>query len=609
VSDEGLVALAGSPALQQGKLHHLDLSGLTRTTGAAIDNLLHQWVDSTVNHDARPCRVAGRGTPAGRDIETTTAAAAAAAAMMQKQQQQRQPPQLLHVALSHTAGVKNSLAVLSRLGRAVATEPLKSSNFLDASAAGYDNRGFVPDPGCPFTTGSSLPCNGDDVAEQFAHKLSLTDCEAEAVQQADAALLASAAAATTLPCARAVAPAAAPIVPATTAVSGLCGLELAGCNMSGNVLTGLAATGVLSGVTQLDLSDVECLRLRQQRTDASSTNSSSGDLGCGSTTVFQQLFAFTGSCLLSLTLDGCNVDCLAAAAVARSCPRLQLLSVVGCKGLTDVGLQALVQCSPQLVQLAVGGAAGTWGEGQALSGLTGLTELKVIRRSNVTDAALAPVLTANSKLMCLSLIGCYCLTDQLFDLAVGRHTSSAAPAAGAAAWPVGARAGSSHCWGVQHQLTQLVLVACDGLAGFSVSRLRGLQRLRVSFCNGISRAAVQQLMVSCTRLTLLELPARLQCQDYQHEEKCCRTSPVAKPAAQTLENAMSAAVTSPGRGAWRTRSFAGRSKRAASSSSSSHAPGDRAMNIMGGMQSNFLAPLQGSCADSHMRGLKVVFGQ
>eukprot|EP00775_Hariotina_reticulata_P005872 gene5872-6113_t len=479
VADEGLMALAGSPALQQGRLCHLDASGLTRTSGTAVENLLRSWVCSVLDQDAR-AGVLSCSRTSGRHIH---AAATAAAAIHGQHKHQ----QLLHVALSHTAGAGTALATLSQLGRVVAIEGRMSVPLAASAAPSHSQQGFISDSVCTSVAGSGR-CSNDEVAEVFAERLRLTDCKV------DVAATAPAAAAATSPLSRAAAAEPAAITTnsdAVAAVRGLCGLEVAGCSMSGDVLAGLAASGVLTGLTRLDLSDMECLRLRQQRTEAVS---SCDDLGCSST-IFQQLFAFTGGCMLSLTLDGCYVDCLAAAAVARGCPRLQQLSVVGCKGLCDVGLQALVQCSSHMVALAVGGAAGNWAEGIALSGLTGLTELQVIRRSNVTDAALAPLLAANSKLRSLSLIGCYCLTDQLFDLAVGCQTSSAVPAPGAAAGTAGFRASisSSGCLGVQHQLTQLVLVACDGLVGSTLSKLRGLQRLRVSFCSRISRAAVQQV--------------------------------------------------------------------------------------------------------------------
>ncbi len=114
----------------------------------------------------------------------------------------------------------------------------------------------------------------------------------------------------------------------------------------------------------------------------------------------------------------------------------------------------------------------------ALQGLTTLTSLRISRRSHLLDAHFAPVLAANPHLRALTLAGCYSITDAVF---------SAAPAT----------------------LESLRLVACDGVTGEGLQRLRGLRQLALGGCIRLRQEAVQAVAVCCRRLVLLELPAHV----------------------------------------------------------------------------------------------------
>jgi hypothetical protein len=69
---------------------------------------------------------------------------------------------------------------------------------------------------------------------------------------------------------------------------------------------------------------------------------------------------------------------------------------------------------------------------------------------------------------------------------------------------------SLYAGGLAHHLTALTLTACDGMCGSTIPLLRGLRHLRLSFCASITRQAVQQVVLSCSKLVLLELPPELQ---------------------------------------------------------------------------------------------------
>jgi hypothetical protein len=246
-----------------------------------------------------------------------------------------------------------------------------------------------------------------------------------------------------------------------------------------------------------------------------------------SKSMLPQLLQHTRQHLQLLLLDGCYIDDVAAAAVAaQGLPALQELSLVGCRGLGDTGLRSLLGSLPSLRALALGGSVSAWSEGPALHGLpavASLTQLRLVRRPVLRDAELAAVLRQGCCLRSLSLVGCYMLTDKVFELATAAEGAASAgqlvsevldmPRAGAQSLAAGnaCSSGQAACSRAAplQQLTHLSLVACDGVSGASIARLQGLRHLRMSFCASLSPSALQHVVVSCRQLHLLELPASL----------------------------------------------------------------------------------------------------
>ncbi|KAF6256685.1 hypothetical protein COO60DRAFT_1461579 [Scenedesmus sp. NREL 46B-D3] len=347
----------------------------------------------------------------------------------------------------------------------------------------------------------------------------------------------------------------------TPGFAGLSGLELAGCNsVSGFALQRAAGAGLLSELRLLDLSDVEALRQPNAAWNvAANVAAVAGMAGVDSAASQQQdsddaaalppptvlgcVFSSCGAHLACLALDGCHVDDATAAFIGTRCRRLQRLSLVGCRGLGSVGLHALLSgcgqgksdlccgstassSSSRLSSLQLGGSRCRWREAEALSGVSSLTELRLLRRSSVRDADLAPVLAANAGLRRLLLACCHSLTDQLFLMVAAQPRAEAAcmrrgadarldngqisvsgtTAAASSAHPTGAL----HAAALHTHLTALTLTACDGMHGSSIALLRGLRHLRLSFCASVTCQAVQQVVLSCSRLVLLELPPGLQ---------------------------------------------------------------------------------------------------
>jgi hypothetical protein len=248
-----------------------------------------------------------------------------------------------------------------------------------------------------------------------------------------------------------------------------------------------------------------------------------------------QLLRYTGQQLHTLLLDGCYIDDAAAAAVAaQGLPCLQMLSLVGCRGLNNTGMRCLLGSLPNLQVLSIGGSVSAWSEGASLQGLPvlgGLTQLKLMRRPVLRDAELVSVLVEASNLRSLSLVGCYMLTDKAFELATtaasgtvpqGSSKGSSSPDSSGmdVASPQGHRVqpqgitaqqgcGAAALVPLQQHLTQLCLAACDSITGSSIARLQGLRHLRASFCASLSTPALQHVVVSCRNLQLLELPASM----------------------------------------------------------------------------------------------------
>ncbi len=279
-------------------------------------------------------------------------------------------------------------------------------------------------------------------------------------------------------------------------------LRVAGCSaISAAALTRLAGTGALAALVTLDLAQLECYRLPAgPRPTGRWTQASSGacalpeqelsshsSSGGGSELRQQQpgpmaqlLAAAAPRRLRSLALDGCFLDDATACGITRHCRHLTSLSLVGCKGLADAGLQALLGRCTGLAELSIGGQSSLWREDVALSaaGLGSLRSLSLCRR-NVKDAQLAPLLRACTRLQRLCLAACHELTD-------------------AALLAVAAEA-----------LEQLEVSVCDGIEGSTLSRLRNLRRLRLSHVPAVSAEALRGAATACGRLALLEIPQHL----------------------------------------------------------------------------------------------------
>jgi len=502
VSTAGIMALAAAPALLSGCLTHINCGGLTRPSAAVMSTLTAAWARASVGQHHS---TSSSGT---RDVGQAV----------------RGSRVLLHVGFGRTSGVTD--AVLKAFAQP-STPAASPAGVLGVAANSSTRPGVGP-------VQSSVQEHVPALLQQL-QGLALTDAASEEPevlrwdQQQQLAV----------------------VQPAL----GLCGLHLAGCNtVSSGMLLQLADLGALAALTSLDVSDMETFRhsahLPQQQKGqeqqpqgraltgniASSSNTRSScipQLGeCR--TPLPELLQHTGQQLLVLCLDSCFLDDPAAAVIAaqQGLPQLQELSMVGCRGLGNTGLRALLSSLPQLRQLSIGGSASAWKEGSVLKGLpvlTALTQLKLVRRPVLRDAELAPLLAAASSLHSLSLVGCYMLTDKLFELATASSNSAAAgesegPAVGAADIFSGSsvdlraarecEAGScaADCMAavpLQQHLTQLCVTACDGICGNSIARLQGLRHLRMSFCASLSVAAMQQVAVSCSRLQLVELPASL----------------------------------------------------------------------------------------------------
>lgn len=265
-------------------------------------------------------------------------------------------------------------------------------------------------------------------------------------------------------------------------------LLLGGCSqVHAPDLLHLADSGCLRQLRELDLSHMEALRdacgqggvcpgssARAAAMGASSSSTSTP------TPTLAALSLHLGTSLLRLQLDGCHVGAAAAAALSAPAWQLQSLSLVGCKGLDNAALLALLGgCAASLTELSLGGASALWDEATALAPLTGLRALRLSRRPLLQDGALGPVLVANPGLTQLALAGCYHVTDALL------------------AWaPQGLR--------------QLSLAVCSEMVGTSVAQhCRRLQRLRLAGCEAVTVAAVQAIAVCCTQLQVLELPSQI----------------------------------------------------------------------------------------------------
>lgn len=467
VSDTGVSALANACFL--GSLVSLGLAELPRVTAQGFGRLLPSWLCARQLHCGHVHDMDSTVVAAAQD---TTAAAAQAACL----------PAQYHAAgacslvldVSHCGGLTD--AVVAAMGAAVITTGGGTQTVTTSVSKwchhvsctdDHTHRGDCDHHGVCHDSGGSQYDDEDDVEDLSTAMSSLSvvaSCAAGSVSFRE--------------------------------------LSLAGCTkISAAALCDLARTGCLHGLVTLDLSHFEGLRQPYKGPYASAI--ARHDDKCAGTCVQAGTFAttdmqsismpqpaasagpgivslasLTGPHLSVLKLDGCYLHDDAAAYLALRCPLLHSLSVIGCKGLGNAGLQAFAQHCQHLQDLSVGGVSSLWQEHIALAGLCRLITLKIARRSLLQDVHLMPVLAANQQLHSLSLVGCYSLTDAALV---------AAPAS----------------------LRKLTVVACDGMTGSSICRLTGLRTLRLNGCPSVTCVALQHVLACCQQLVLLEPPAHL----------------------------------------------------------------------------------------------------
>ncbi|KAI7836132.1 hypothetical protein COHA_009962 [Chlorella ohadii] len=301
---------------------------------------------------------------------------------------------------------------------------------------------------------------------------------------------------------------------------------------------------LLSRLQHLDVSHVQSL----SRGTSGPGSAAAGPGDSPAAQALSALFEAAGGSLHTAVLDGCFMGAGLLPLLVGCCPGVERLSLVGCSGLANADLAALtgLRC---LKDLAVGGSSLAWHENRALSGLTGLTRLRLARRPYLTDAQLAPVLAANrGSLRQLELAGCPSLTDaallHLLPPAQQGGSSSSEQPAQAGEQVQAAEHGQAgpqqhSVGGVQQQpgplgehtgscpgspsasrqpsrqrpqsppLEQLRLVCCDRVVGTSLRHLRRLRSLRLSGCPAVTDTALQAAAICCTRLALLELPSHI----------------------------------------------------------------------------------------------------
>lgn len=98
-----------------------------------------------------------------------------------------------------------------------------------------------------------------------------------------------------------------------------------------------------------------------------------------------------GEHLRDLNMDAAQVSDDVLLALSQKCIRLESLSLIGCRPLTDVGLEAVAKGCPRLIKLAVGGPSFSWREDKGLAAFKGLKHLTISRRTRCADSSLVKV--------------------------------------------------------------------------------------------------------------------------------------------------------------------------------------------------------------------------
>ena len=147
-------------------------------------------------------------------------------------------------------------------------------------------------------------------------------------------------------------------------------LRLAHANrLTPAALRGLADSGLLNRLQVLDVSHVQCLGRGDSKSGGGSGSGNSGAPSEGSPAAqaLPALLQAAGGSLRAAVLDGCWAGGGLLPLLARCCPGLERLSLVGCSGIGDGDLRAL-RALRSLADLAVGGASLAWHEHHALTG-------------------------------------------------------------------------------------------------------------------------------------------------------------------------------------------------------------------------------------------------
>ncbi len=238
--------------------------------------------------------------------------------------------------------------------------------------------------------------------------------------------------------------------------------------LSAPMLSSLASSGALHGLTVLELADCERLQPRLGRNAASEAIAAAASAA--------------GSALRRLVLDACALDDAAAAAIAAACPSLSSLSLVGVTGITDASLKMLAASCTSLHTLAIGGTRARWAPA-SIGAFRDLRALRLMRCSKLDDDSLPAAVRCSPGLRSLTL-------------AAGGGVTDAGLAKLACAAP---------------HLRELALHAEDhpALRGESLRLFTRLRELTLHGCPFIIVDGVVRLLVACPQLLLLCLPLDL----------------------------------------------------------------------------------------------------
>lgn len=135
----------------------------------------------------------------------------------------------------------------------------------------------------------------------------------------------------------------------------------------------------------LDLSHMTLLNPGRRRSDAAA----------GIAQALCAAVLAAGKHLRDLNLDDAQVSEDVLMAIGQKCSRLESLSLIGCRPLSNAGLESVAGGCPELKKLSVGGPSFHWREDKGLAAFRGLKHLTISRRTTLcTDSSLIKVLQA-----------------------------------------------------------------------------------------------------------------------------------------------------------------------------------------------------------------------